>query len=146
MWNQVIRVAPRTGATSGDRRSDHSLAGRHKATSVRRELDRLGYAAGWQLVRAMPDGLARNLFDFGARYAARGGPNSCEKNLARVIGTARTRCPTRSCGASLMSYARYWREAFRLPSMNHVALAQRLDAVFQEPTSSPRPNKPVVVR
>lgn len=38
-----------------------------------------GYAAGWQLVRAMPDGLARNLFDFGARYAARGRPPTVAK-------------------------------------------------------------------
>ena len=91
-----------------------------------------GYAAGWQLVRAMPDGLARNLFDFGARYAARGGgPQQLRKNLARVIGTAPDEVPDSLMRASLMSYARYWREAFRLPSMNHVALAQRLDAVFQ---------------
>lgn len=91
-----------------------------------------GYAAGWQLVRAMPDRLARNVFDLGARYAARGGgPEQLRKNLARVIGTAPEEVPDALMRASLMSYARYWREAFRLPSMNHAVLAERLDAVFQ---------------
>ena len=32
-----------------------------------------GYAAGWRLVRAMPEVFARNAFDAGARYAALGG-------------------------------------------------------------------------
>lgn len=30
--------------------------------------------------------------------------------------------------ASLASYARYWREAFRLPAMDHAAVAAQLDA------------------
>lgn len=32
-----------------------------------------GYAAGWRVVRAMPEVLARNAFGAGAYYAARGG-------------------------------------------------------------------------
>jgi len=32
--------------------------------------------------------------------------------------------------ASVASYARYWREAFRLPTMNRAELAKRLDRVF----------------
>jgi len=91
-----------------------------------------GYAAGWQVVRAMPESLARNLFGAGARYAARGGgPQQLRKNLARVIGTTPERVPDALIRASLASYARYWREAFRLPAMDHVALARRLDAVFK---------------
>jgi KDO2-lipid IV(A) lauroyltransferase len=39
----------------------------------RENLSEWGYAAGWRMVRAMPDTLARNIFDAGARYAARGG-------------------------------------------------------------------------
>ena len=47
----------------------------------------LGYAAGWRVVRAMPEFMARNAFDAGAHYAARnGGPEQLRKNLARVIG------------------------------------------------------------
>lgn len=90
-----------------------------------------GYAAGWQLVRAMPDALARGMFDAGAGYAARGGgPEQLRKNLARVIGTTPDQVPDSLIKAAVKSYARYWREAFRLPSMNLPAVADRLDKVF----------------
>ena len=90
-----------------------------------------GYAAGWRIVRAMPETLARNVFDAGARYAARGGgPEQLRKNLARVIGTTPAEVPDSLMRASVASYARYWREAFRLPTMNQAALAKRLDRVF----------------
>ncbi len=91
-----------------------------------------GYAAGWRLVRGMPDPMARGIAVTGARYAARdGGPEQLRKNLARVIGTTPPDVPEWLIRASLASYARYWREAFRLPTMDHVVLARRLDAVFQ---------------
>lgn len=89
------------------------------------------YATGWRLVRAMPEPLARGIAGAGARYAALGGgPAQLRKNLARVIGTTPEQVPESLIRDSLASYARYWREAFRLPSMDHVALAQRLDEVF----------------
>jgi len=90
-----------------------------------------GYASGWLVVRAMPEILARNAFDAGARYAARGGgPEQLRKNLARVIGTTPAEVPDSLIRASVASYARYWREAFRLPTMNQAELAKRLDRVF----------------
>jgi lauroyl/myristoyl acyltransferase len=89
------------------------------------------YATGWRLVRAMPEPLARGIAGAGARYAARGGgPAQLRKNLARVIGTTPEQVPDSLIRDALASYARYWREAFRLPSMDHVALARRLDTVF----------------
>ena len=89
------------------------------------------YATGWRLVRAMPEPLARGIAGAGARYAARGGgPAQLRKNLARVIGTTPEQVPDSLIRDALASYARYWREAFRLPSMDHVALARRLDKVF----------------
>jgi lauroyl/myristoyl acyltransferase len=95
------------------------------------ELTDWGYATGWLMVRAMPEFLARNVFDAGARYAARGGgPEQLRKNLARVIGTTPAEVPDSLMRASVASYARYWREAFRLPTMNQAALADRLDRVF----------------
>lgn len=95
------------------------------------ELTDWGYATGWLMVRAMPEFLARNVFDAGARYAARGGgPEQLRKNLARVIGTTPAEVPDSLMRASVASYARYWREAFRLPTMNQAALAERLDRVF----------------
>lgn len=91
------------------------------------QLSDLGYAAGWQLVRAMPEFAARNMFDAGALYAARGGgPAQLRKNLARVIGVPPAQVSDSLVRASLASYGRYWREAFRLPSMDHVAVAARV--------------------
>lgn len=101
------------------------------AVLSRESLADWGYAAGWRVVRAMPEVLARSVFDAGARYAARdGGPEQLRKNLARVIGTTPAEVPDSLMRASLASYARYWREAFRLPTMNQAALAKRLARVF----------------
>jgi phosphatidylinositol dimannoside acyltransferase len=90
----------------------------------------MGFAAGWQLVRAMPELMARNMFDAGAWYASLGGgPEQLRKNLARVIGVAPADVPDELMRESLASYARYWREAFRLPSMDLPAVARRLNEV-----------------
>ncbi|MFM9034379.1 MAG: phosphatidylinositol mannoside acyltransferase [Mycobacterium sp.] len=90
-----------------------------------------GYAAGWRLVRAMPEPMARGIAGAGARYWARGGgPQQLRRNLARVIGTSPEEVPDSLMRASLASYARYWKEAFRLPSMDLPALAAKLDRVF----------------
>lgn len=95
------------------------------------ELSDWGYATGWRLVRAMPEGLARTAFGAGAWYAARGGgPDQLRKNLARVIGTTPAGVPDALMRAACESYARYWREAFRLPSMDLTAVADRLNKVF----------------
>jgi phosphatidylinositol dimannoside acyltransferase len=89
-----------------------------------------GYAAGWRVVRAMPEFMARNTFGAGAHYAARnGGPDQLRKNLARVLGVTPARVPDGLIRASVASYARYWREAFRLPTMDHQVLGRRLDEV-----------------
>lgn len=89
----------------------------------------LAYASGWMAVRALPEFAARNAFDAGARYAARrGGPEQLRKNLARVIGEKPAKVPKSLMRASLASYARYWREAFRLPTMDHRELTRQLDA------------------
>lgn len=85
------------------------------------------YATGWMAVRAMPEFAARNAFDAAARYAARGGgPDQLRKNLARVLRVPPTDVPDALMRASLASYARYWREAFRLPSMDLTELGRRL--------------------
>ncbi|OBI33713.1 phosphatidylinositol mannoside acyltransferase, partial [Mycobacterium sp. E1386] len=91
-----------------------------------------GYAAGWMAVRAMPEFAARTAFGAGARYAARGGgPDQLRKNLARVIGVPPAEVPDALMRASLASYARYWREAFRLPGMDLRAVARQLDETFK---------------
>jgi KDO2-lipid IV(A) lauroyltransferase len=106
-------------STPADRGGDRLSVGGH--------LSDWAYAAGWRVVRAMPEFMARNAFDAGAHYAARnGGPEQLRKNLARVIGTTPAKVPDGLIRASLASYARYWREAFRLPSMDLKALAVEL--------------------
>ncbi|MDD7965067.1 phosphatidylinositol mannoside acyltransferase [Actinomycetospora lemnae] len=88
----------------------------------------LGYAAGWRLVRTIPEPVARWAFRAGADLAARrGGPGTrrLRANLARVrpdLGPEALDALTR---AALRSYARYWREAFRLPGTDHAVLARR---------------------
>jgi phosphatidylinositol dimannoside acyltransferase len=87
-----------------------------------------GYAAGWQVVRALPEFAARNAFDAGALFAARGGgPAQLRKNLARVLGVPPEDVPDPLIRESLASYARYWREAFRLPSMDMAKLRVRIE-------------------
>ncbi|MBW0013656.1 phosphatidylinositol mannoside acyltransferase [Mycobacterium sp.] len=99
---------------------------------LRRNATDWAYAAGWMAVRAMPEFAARSAFETGARYAARqGGPDQLRKNLARVIGVPPGEVPDALMRASLSSYARYWREAFRLPTMDLRAVARQLDATFQ---------------
>ena len=87
------------------------------------------YAAGWAVVRTVPEFAARGVFDTAARYAARnGGPVQLRKNLARVMGVPPEGVSDSLIRASLASYGRYWREAFRLPAMDHWALTRQLEA------------------
>ena len=101
---------------------------RDRRARVRRQLSDWGYAAGWRVVRSMPDMLARTTFDAVALYASLGGgPDQLRKNLARVIDVSPSKVPDSLMRASLASYARYWREAFRLPSMDLEALGRQID-------------------
>jgi KDO2-lipid IV(A) lauroyltransferase len=79
----------------------------------------------------MPEFMARNAFDAAAYYAALGGgPDQLRRNLARVIGAPPAEVPSGLMRASLASYARYWREAFRLPSMDLTKQGELLDPHF----------------
>ena len=70
------------------------------------------YAAGWALVRAMPEPVAVRLFDAGADLAARRGGKAVDRLRANLARVAPGQDLTRD---ALRSYARYWREVFRLP-------------------------------
>ena len=75
----------------------------------------IGYAAGWALVRALPLPVARWLFTFAADRAYRNngrGTQRLRRNLAQVVPDM----PDSLVRDALRSYARYWMEAFRLPS------------------------------
>ncbi|UAK30119.1 phosphatidylinositol mannoside acyltransferase [Nocardia asteroides] len=97
-----------------------------------------GYAAGWRLVRALPEPTARRLFEWGGDQAARranrefhagGPPNQLRRNLARVLGVLPADVPDELISASMRSYARYWREAFRLPAMDHSTIDYFVDGL-----------------
>jgi KDO2-lipid IV(A) lauroyltransferase len=79
---------------------------------VKGRLSDAGYAAGWAVVRALPEPVAHALFRAGADLAARRpgrGTAQLRRNLARVA-------PGEDLvQAALRSYARYWCEVFRLP-------------------------------
>jgi KDO2-lipid IV(A) lauroyltransferase len=81
-----------------------------------------GYAAGWRLVRALPEPVARRTFEQAADLAIRRGGRSIDqfrRNLARVVGSKVTGPELdRLVRDGMRSYARYWLETFRLPSMD----------------------------
>ena len=80
-------------------------------SALRARLTDTGYAAGWALVRALPEPVAQALFRAGADLAARRpgrGTRQLRRNLERVAPGADLVRP------ALRSYARYWCEVFRL--------------------------------
>jgi KDO2-lipid IV(A) lauroyltransferase len=87
--------------------------------SLAGQLSSGGFAAGWQGVRLLPEPVAERLFATAADLAAvRGGPGAdrLRRNLERVAPGQDLLRP------ALRSYARYWREAFRLPSIGAARL------------------------
>jgi KDO2-lipid IV(A) lauroyltransferase len=78
-------------------------------------LTEIGFAAGWRVVRMLPLPVARRLFRYAADHAyRRNGPGTqrLRRNLAQVVPDL----PDSLVRDGLRSYARYWLEAFRLPS------------------------------
>jgi lauroyl/myristoyl acyltransferase len=85
---------------------------------VKDRLTEVGFAAGWRVIRALPLPVARSLFTAAAGRAYRkNGPGTqrLRRNLERVVPAAALEETVR---AGLRSYARYWLEAFRLPSQS----------------------------
>ncbi|GAB18279.1 putative acyltransferase [Gordonia effusa NBRC 100432] len=93
--------------------------------TLRDTLTDTGYRAGWAAIRHAPDGLARKAFgSAGGYFGTRGGgPDQLRRNLARVLGVSPAQVPDDLMAASMASYARYWYEAFRLPSMDFATAA-----------------------
>lgn len=81
------------------------------------DLATMGYLAGWKIVRQLPTPLARALFNAGADKASNNGRGmeQLRKNLTRVVGAENVTAEL--VRNSVRSYARYWMESFRLPSM-----------------------------
>jgi KDO2-lipid IV(A) lauroyltransferase len=89
------------------------------------------YAAGWAVVRTMPESTARRVFDAGAALAARRGGKGVSRlrsNLARVAPDADLDALTHE---ALRSYARYWREVFRLPVTPRQVIVDGMHAIHE---------------
>ncbi|HEU5126625.1 MAG TPA: phosphatidylinositol mannoside acyltransferase [Glycomyces sp.] len=85
---------------------------------MREKLTEWGYLAAWRGVRLMPERSADALFRrFADRAWAKDGRavRQLRRNLARVVDGEPTDELVRD---ALRSYARYWKEAFRLPTMS----------------------------
>jgi len=90
------------------------------------------YAAGWSVVRGMPERLARRQFDAVARAVwFRDGPNvqRLQANLARVVPDASRLELKRLTREGVRSYLRYWCEVFQLPTMDRADVVRRTKVV-----------------
>ncbi|HLU33380.1 MAG TPA: phosphatidylinositol mannoside acyltransferase [Natronosporangium sp.] len=96
----------------------------------------LAYAAGWRLVRAVPERVGAAAFRAAADAAyLRGGPavRRLRANLRRVVGPQPPDAELdRLVRAGLRSYARYWLEAFRLPAFTPAQIRQRFRLAGEE--------------
>jgi lauroyl/myristoyl acyltransferase len=105
-------------------------------SSRRDQLTELGYAAGWRLVRMLPLSAARALFNQGADRAAKAngpGTQRLRRNLRTVVGPEMPEAELDELvRAGLRSYARYWMEAFRLPSRSREDFRADFDLVNAE--------------
>jgi KDO2-lipid IV(A) lauroyltransferase len=86
---------------------------------VTEQLAYYAFAAGWAIVRALPERLAMAIGRLGAAIAVRRrgrGVRQLETNLRRVLGPEASHEElTAALKAGMRSYARYWIEVFRLP-------------------------------
>ncbi|WP_092152120.1 phosphatidylinositol mannoside acyltransferase [Corynebacterium mycetoides] len=75
------------------------------------------YIAAWKIIGRLPGRVADTLFSLGADWASDKGKGMemLRRNLARVVGVENV--DQDLVRASVRSYARYWKEAFRLPTL-----------------------------
>lgn len=93
-------------------------------------LSGVGFAAGWSLVKNLPEPLVDSAFRAGADAATRRrGPAVVQfaRNMRRVLGNSATPAVlSEVVHAGMRSYARYWKETFRLPAMDHDEVYERV--------------------
>ncbi|WP_460604291.1 phosphatidylinositol mannoside acyltransferase [Jatrophihabitans fulvus] len=101
---------------------------------VRERAVGLGYAAGWSMIKSMPQGMSSRAFRAAADAATvrnGRGTRQLRKNLRRVVGPGMSELRMDALvGDALRSYARYWRETFTLESMDHEAVLASLEATM----------------
>ncbi|WP_253866592.1 phosphatidylinositol mannoside acyltransferase [Prauserella halophila] len=89
-----------------------------------------GFATGWRLVPKLPKAVAGLAFWGAADLAARRGGDSARQlraNLRRVVPQAGETELDELTRRAMHSYARYWHEAFRLPSADPATVLGEVD-------------------
>ncbi|TDB98431.1 phosphatidylinositol mannoside acyltransferase [Actinomadura sp. 7K534] len=116
-------------AAPGRRAGGRSPRGADR-TGLRDEVVDAAYAAGWTIVRKMPEPAARLAF---AALADRTwhrhgtGVRQLEKNLCRVLGKDAVDDEVRVLSKKVLrSYFRYWLEVFRLPEYSRARILGRM--------------------
>lgn len=109
-----------------------------------------GFAAGWQAVRLLPEPVARGAFDRAGRWAAGRdgkGTRQLRANLRVVTGGRLTEPELAELtGRAVRSYARYWQEAFRLPSLGSERIVTGTEVVGIEHLEKARTGgRPVIM-
>jgi lauroyl/myristoyl acyltransferase len=99
---------------------------------VKDKLIGFGYSAAWGAVRALPLPVARALFRAAADRAYRSNGRGTQRLRGNLRHVAGEDMPDTLVRDGLRSYARYWMEAFRLPSQTR---RQFLDGFFMVPES-----------
>ena len=101
-------------------------------SSATDKLTDLGFGAAWSLVKTMPESIADRIFRQAADTAFRRRGQSVvqlAKNLHRVLGEQSTPDSLAAVvQAGMRSYARYWKETFRLPAMDHDKVFEQVEA------------------
>ncbi|MEY9948657.1 phosphatidylinositol mannoside acyltransferase [Kitasatospora sp. GAS1066B] len=96
---------------------------------MREKLVESGYAAGWAVLKLLPEPVVGVLGDriADAVWRRQGrGVHQLEKNLARVRPQASPAELRELSRAGMRSYLRYWMESFRLPVWNDRKIADRM--------------------
>lgn len=103
-----------------------SPAIRARLSATTDKLTDFGFGAAWSLAKSLPEPAADRIFRQAADTAfRRRGPSVVQlaRNLHRVLGEQSTpESLAAVTKAGMRSYARYWKETFRLPSMDHDAI------------------------
>jgi lauroyl/myristoyl acyltransferase len=111
------------------------VSGTLPARAIARLTD-AGFAAGWHAVRMLPEPAARGAFDRAGRWAAGRegkGVRQLRANLRVATGGLLTEQELAALTTrALRSYARYWQEAFRLPTLSRERIVAGTEVIGLE--------------
>jgi KDO2-lipid IV(A) lauroyltransferase len=107
-----------------------------RRAQLRYRLTDAGYAAGWRAIRLLPEPVAQRLFASGGALAVRRGGRGVRQLRANLDvatgGLLDDAALDELTRRAMQSYARYWQEAFRLPSLSRARVVARSSMPGQE--------------